>query len=209
MNAATWFSFVVIAVMTTLTPGPATLLALSNSVRLGARPAFWSSLGNASGLLLVSTLTFSGLGVLLDVSASLFALLKGMGAIYLIYLGTRMWRNKTLSPGLHTGKMPGTALKSQIFMQGLMIALTNPKAIIFFMSIFPLFLNPAAPLFSQFILLTLTFSTCAILSHTVYITLALPISRGLSLPSRMQWFNRSIGTLFALLGLGLLGAQRP
>lgn len=206
MTISNWLVFCGVALLTTFTPGPAVLLAISNSVARGPRRALIGSLGNALGLFVVSGTALAGLGIVLATSASAFTLLKLAGAGYLIYLGVRQWRNTAnafaavkASPAPHAGW--------RLFAQGVSVALTNPKGILFFSALFPQFLTQDSPLLEQFVVLTTTFSICALLSHTFYALLAHTLRNQFASPRRARLFNRVSGGLFVVLGLSLLRLQ--
>ncbi|MEI7611286.1 MAG: LysE family translocator [Betaproteobacteria bacterium] len=203
MQLSNWLVFCSVALLTTFSPGPAVLLAISNSVAQGPRRALTCSLGNAFGLFIVSGVTMAGMGVVLATSAPAFTALKIAGAGYLIYLGVKQWRTQENS--FSTEKFSPTPNAGwRLFGQGVSVALTNPKAILFFSALFPQFLSPEAPLSEQFLLLTTTFSLCALISHTFYVLLAHQLRDHFASPGRVQWFNRASGSVFVLLGLSLL-----
>jgi homoserine/homoserine lactone efflux protein len=94
MTSASWLLFVTISLVTCFTPGPAVLLAVSNTIAWGPRKTLLgSSIGSAVGIFAVSGIAMAGLGTLLHTSAWLFAGLKTAGALYLMYLGYRQWTN--------------------------------------------------------------------------------------------------------------------
>lgn len=205
MQFSNWLVFCGVALLVTFTPGPAVLMAISNAVAIGPRRALICSLGNATGLLVVSGVAMTGMGVILATSATAFMVVKLAGAGYLIYLGIRQWRRRTDV----FSSIPVTAGSTQhsaqrLFGQGMAVALTNPKAILFFSALFPQFLVPEAPIVTQFTLLTLTFAACAIFSHLVYILLAGSLKNLLGGNPRSRLFNRLTGGAFVLLGLSLL-----
>jgi len=203
MHISNWLIFCSVALLTTFSPGPAVLLAISNSVAKGPRRALICSLGNALGLLIVSGVTMAGMGVVLATSASAFTVLKIAGAGYLIYLGIKQWRNQTNAfSAENASPVPNAGWR--LFGQGVSVALTNPKAILFFSALFPQFLMQDAPLFEQFVALTITFSVCALISHTFYALLAHNLRSQFASPRRARLFNRVSGGLFVLLGLSLL-----
>ena len=206
MHLTNWLVFCGVALVVTFTPGPGVLLAISNSIAVGPRRAMVSSLGNAAGLIVISCVAMAGMGVVLATSAMAFLALKVSGAAYLIYLGIKQWRSKgsALSDlgGLAAG--PDTRTPWRLFGQGLTVALTNPKAILFFSALFPQFLVLNAPMPGQFAGLTATFVTCAILSHTFYVLLARVLKTQFSSQRRMRWFNYASGGVFVLLGLSML-----
>ncbi|MNT65581.1 Homoserine/homoserine lactone efflux protein [compost metagenome] len=133
-------------------------------------------------------------------------LLKLAGALYLVYLGIKQWRSKTSvvadAPVVADAANPNSFWK--LFRQGLTVALTNPKAILFFSALFPQFITPGEPVAIQFTVLTTSFVACAMLAHLFYANLARLLKTQLATPGRAKLFNRITGGAFVLLGLSLL-----
>lgn len=204
MSLSTWLVFLAASLITTFSPGPAILLAISNSVAFGARKALLSSVGNATGIFLVSSAAMAGLGVVLNTSAFLFGAFKVAGAAYLIYLGIRQWSSKSnifdkqVQPTLTSQQGP-----AKFFRQGMLVAVTNPKSILFFTALFPQFIKPEDSVSEQFFLLTLTFALCAVASHCFYVLLASRMKGWFSSRRRVKLFNRVSGGAFVVLGLGV------
>ena len=94
MSLSVWILFVSVALTAVLSPGPAVLHAITNSMAFGWRRVAFSSLGNVLGLLVLSGLAMGGLGLLLKGSLLVFSALKALGAGYLILLGIRQWRSR-------------------------------------------------------------------------------------------------------------------
>ncbi len=205
MSLAHWLLFCSVALLVTFTPGPAVLLAISNALALGPRRAWIGSLGNAFGLLIVSSAAMAGMGVVLATSATAFTLVKLAGAGYLVYLGVRQWRAHaaTFAPEIAPPIIAARSTR-RLFAQGMGVALTNPKAILFFSALFPQFIHADAPAFDQFAVLTVTFAGCALCSHAAYITLARSLRSQFARPERARFFNRVSAGIFVLLGLSLL-----
>ncbi|KAB8066713.1 LysE family translocator [Janthinobacterium violaceinigrum] len=206
MHLSNWLLFCSVALLVTFSPGPAVLLAISNAIAVGPRRAMISSMGNGFGLFIISGVAMAGMGVVLATSATAFMLLKLAGALYLVYLGIKQWRSKT-SIVANAPVVPGTANPNsfwKLFRQGLTVALTNPKAILFFSALFPQFITPGEPVAIQFTVLTTSFVACAMLAHLFYANLARLLKTQLATPGRARLFNRISGGAFVLLGLSLL-----
>ena len=206
MHLSNWLLFCSVALLVTFSPGPAVLLAISNSIAVGPRRAMISSMGNGFGLFIISGVAMAGMGVVLATSATAFMLLKLAGALYLVYLGIKQWRSKTSivadAPVALGAANPNSFWK--LFRQGLTVALTNPKAILFFSALFPQFITPGEPVAIQFTVLTTSFVACAMLAHLFYANLARLLKTQLATPGRAKLFNRISGGAFVLLGLSLL-----
>ncbi|SOD54575.1 LysE family translocator [Pseudoxanthomonas wuyuanensis] len=208
MDFTAWLLFCTLSLATAFSPGPAVLLAVSNAATLGARRALVSSAGNAAGVFLVSATAMLGLGALLKTSALWFGVLKAAGATYLIYLGIRQWRSGSISFASPEGALrapPQACIR--LFLQGLLVAATNPKSILFFTALLPQFMRQDAPMLRQFLALTLTFAACTALSHLCYVAMARGLERWFA-GRRALWFNRLSGMAFVLLGIGLLRLRR-
>ncbi len=204
MEFTTWFLFAGVALLAIMSPGPAILLAISNSLTHGTRSVYLSALGNEVGILLVSLSAVLGLGVILQTSTLLFLAIKVIGAAYLVYLGIRQWRSKTNLFDNNSPEEKAIRSHKSFFLEGLLIAVTNPKAILFFTALFPQFININTAVLPQFLIMTLTFMVLSFLVLVAYGKLAFKAKRWFSTSQRVKWFNRTMGSLFVLIGLGLL-----
>lgn len=155
MNIEVWVTFVLVAIVATAIPGPAMLLVASHSIGFGVAKTVFTILGNITGLTILSTLSVLGLGSLLIHSPMAFTAVKIMGAMYLIYLGMSLWR-KGLSP-LSAKSDSNQKSVVSLYAQGVAVALSNPKAILFTTALFPQFVDPTTNLLPQFLMLVSTF----------------------------------------------------
>jgi homoserine/homoserine lactone efflux protein len=114
----TWLLFMAVAILPVLSPGPGMLLAISNSLRFGPQATFYSALGNSLGLTALGLFVAFGLAAILEVSAAAFTILKIIGALYLAYLGIKLWRDgKAISlPGDIVPVMSRAKLFRQAFL---------------------------------------------------------------------------------------------
>jgi len=201
-----WLLFTSVALINVMSPGPAILLAISNGVSGGMRSVVYGALGNICGLFMVSSLSMFGVGALLSTSASLFLAVKILGAGYLIYLGINKFRQLPVSltmPEQSSAMVVVSPLRK--WREGALIALTNPKAILFFVALFPQFLNTQAPVIEQFLLMTGTFMALSLICLCGYGWLGRAARHYLAEPAIVKAFHRLTGGLF--IGLGVLMLQ--
>ncbi len=194
-----WLIYLTAIFGLSLTPGPNGLLALTHGALYGHRRALWTIAGSMLGFVLLIALSMFGLAALLKASMHTLLVLKWLGATYLIWLGIQLWR----SPPLHLAPLamatprPGT----QLFRQGLLSALSNPKVILFFGAFLPQFLDPQGSLWRQFAVMAATF---ALVEGLVEYLLARTAQRTRPWLERAgRGFNRCCGGLFGAMGLAL------
>jgi homoserine/homoserine lactone efflux protein len=197
--------FIIVAAITILSPGPGVLLTLSNAIRYGTMGSIGGIMGIALGSFVVAGVSATSLGVLLATSTLAFTLMKYIGAAYLIYMGIKLWRSPvtTLAHSVITTK---STLRQ--FAEGFTMQLTNPKAVFFFMSIFPQFVNFDGEYAQQFFLLVVTYSLLVLVIHLVYAYLAKSMRFWLSSEKASRLMNRMGGGTFVFFGIGLASASR-
>ncbi|WP_428025579.1 LysE family translocator [Arcobacter sp.] len=204
MSIDTFLIYSVIAFLYVLSPGPAVLLAIVNGMRTDMKTVAISCFGNILGLAVLSTASILGLGVLILTSATLFLIVKIAGAIYLMYLGIKFLRNKGILNIDSMEKEVKQKSKKSYFLESFLLAVTNPKPIIFFTAIFPQFLNLHEPIAPQFFIMTGEFLCFSFFGLCSYAFLSKKSKALLSNEKRMYWFNKFTGGLFIFLGIGLL-----
>lgn len=197
--------FLVVAALTVLSPGPGVVMTLSNALRFGLRGAWGGILGVACGAGVVAALSATSLGLLLASSALAFTVAKWVGALYLIYLGLRLWR----APPLRLVEAQAhRASFTRRFAEGLTLQLTNPKAIFFFLSVFPQFIEPGQAYWPQFLLLVLSYSALVVLIHCGYALGAQGARRWLTSERGGRLVNRGAALTFMGFGAALALARR-
>lgn len=202
MSFSTWLLFLSVSLAAAFSPGPGVLMAISTASSQGARRAFYSSAGNALGVFIVATTAVTGLGLLLKASELAFGLLKLAGAAYLVYLGIKAWRGAGQQTA-QAASPPVQESRFSTFRAGLLVAISNPKAILFFTAVFPQFMphDYIDPL--RFMLLTTTFTACTLLSHFFYVSCAAWLKRNVAASARRR---RLAGRSTAVVFIGMGGA---
>lgn len=129
-------AFVVAFIIFLLIPGPGNLVLISSTTKGGIRGGFAAALGVILGDQVLSWMALAGLAAVLATSPVAFAAVQWLGAIYLFWLGAKMLLAKP-------GAAPVLNIKPYHYLrQALVITLLNPKAIVFYMAFFPLFVDP-------------------------------------------------------------------
>ena len=210
MDVHSILAFTLVGGIAIASPGPATLMALNNSITYGPRSTLWSSLGNASGLFCLSAAAMLGLGALLASSEWMFNAVKIAGAGYLFYLGAKQLLKK--SPVL-AGEAQGQPTRNRpsrrkLYKSAFLTAATNPKATMFFTALFPQFIDQSAALLPQFLILTTIFMALSLTSLSLYAALASRAKGLLIRPVFSKWLNRVVGSTFIGFGAAVLSMRR-
>jgi leucine efflux protein len=136
---ADYFSFVVAVIVFLLIPGPGNLALITSTGKGGVRAGLAATLGVIAGDQVLMWLAVAGVSALLAAYPPAFRGVQWLGAGYLAWLGLRMLRARP-------GDAPVLHIEPRhFFKQTLLITLMNPKAIVFYMAFFPLFIDPARP----------------------------------------------------------------
>jgi threonine/homoserine/homoserine lactone efflux protein len=202
MRWETWSLFVVMETMLCLTPGPAVLLVLSQALARGARKSVWSSCGILAANAIYFVLSATSVGALLAASPRLFLALKWLGAAYLIYLGASAFFGKTAVVAAPEAGSP-EAKGGRSFLNGLILQLSNPKALVFFTALLPQFIDPHRSVTLQVGILGVTSIVVEFFVLLTYGIIAGKASRFAREPRFATITNRIAGALLAGAGTGL------
>lgn len=204
MDLENWLLFSSIALAATITPGPAALLVTSHSFGYGVKSTIVTILGNISGLFLLSLLSVMGLSALVLYSTIAFTVVKTAGAIYLIYLGVRLWRHgfARSTDGINNNAVRRQPNILKMYSQGITVALSNPKAIAFTTALFPQFIDHQLPLLPQFTILVTTFMLYSFACLFIYSLFGSRTSAGIKNSRFEKAISRIFGSIF--IGSGVI-----
>jgi threonine/homoserine/homoserine lactone efflux protein len=206
INPELFAGYLVATTALVLLPGPIVTLVIANSVAHGTRTGLATVVGTSSGNALLVAAGALGLGAVLAVVADLVHWIRWAGVAYLVYLGIRECRRALRRNG-DAAVAPMPAARG-VFLQGVVVALTNPKTIFFYLAFFPQFLDASLPAAPQLVLMSASFVAIAILLDSVYALLAGRL-RPLLMDARRARIRHGItGTLLLGTGLGLALARR-
>ena len=210
MSLQLWSLYASAVLLLCLTPGPNSLLAVTNGARFGVGKTLFSTLGCATGLTLLIGASLSGLGLVLAASETVFYVLKWLGACYLVYLGVSLIRTRGAFADVgKTSRSATPPSEIYLFGQGLWIVVMNPKAVIFFAAFLPQFYDPQHGLLPQFLAMAGTFVGVEVVVEVLLATFASKLAAFLSNGAGMRMFNRATGGVFVLAGAYLLTLERP
>jgi len=204
MSLEHYLSFVFIAILTITSPGPAILVAINNGLQHNMKAVFFSTLGNALGLLILAIASILGVSMLFKISAIFYTIFKTIGAFYLIYLGLKQIISSNKK--LELKESSNTKDYFKLFKTAFLVAVTNPKPIIFFSTVMPLFINYNEPTSTQFALLIATFITISFASLSTYGFLANKSTMWFNDEKRLKRFFTFSGVTFIFMGLAMLFA---
>lgn len=198
MTLEIWLAFVAAATVLLLLPGPTVLLVVAYALGQGRRVALAMVAGVALGDFTAMTVSMVGLGALLVASATLFTVMKWIGAAYLVFLGIKLWRADPRLPEVGAVKDPASLPSA--FLHAFAVTALNPKGIAFFIAFVPQFIDPETALLPQLIVLETTFVTLAAINAAAYAIVGDHLRRRMTSASVLRWLNRAGAS--CLVGMG-------
>lgn len=208
MSLSTWWIFVTATFLISAAPGPNMLLIMNQSVRFGLRASIYSMAGCMTALMIMFTLSALGLGVILQQSPAVFDALRWMGALYLAYLGYKVWTAPVTAVAIDENDQIDIKNNSNLgnkylgynafnlYKTGFFTAGSNPKALLFAAAFLPQFIQSNLPQAPQLLILLATFSVLEILWYFIYALGGLSMAQQLRKPNILRWFNRVTGGAF-------------
>ncbi len=208
-----WTEFLTVALIHLLavaSPGPDFAVVVRESVANGRRAGTWTALGVGCAIFLHVTYSLLGIGLIVSQSIVLFSALKWLAAAYLVYIGIKALRAQPATPGAEEQLVAEPAQRTArgAFVSGFITNGLNPKATLFFLSLFTVVINPHTPLLVQ-------------AGYGVYLAAATAIwfcmvawlfsqERVRAGFSRMgHWFDRAMGVVLVGLGIKVALARMP
>lgn len=204
MSFELYLAFIVASAVLILIPGPNVALIVANSVAHGTRFGLMTVAGTTTAIVMQLALVVAGATAALELLASAFEWLRWLGVVYLLWLGVTAWR----APADDLSRVaPQRRAAWTIYVRGLLVGITNPKTLLFYVAFLPQFIAADGDVPRQLSLLAVTFVVVAALLDGVWALLAGRL-RGL-LSRRSTLRNRLTGGLLMGAGVGLALARRP
>ena len=203
MSLETYLAFVAASLVLTLSPGPSILLGMVHALRFGSKKALFTAFGDITANLVQMLLVAIGLGVLIANSEVAFQMLKWGGVAVLVYMSVRMLR---AAPAVEMDLSNAASCRpARLFGSGFLVAIGNPKALVFFTAFFPQFIDPRADLGPQLLVMC---PTMAVLDFTCVMLYASSARAALGfLRKHPGLLNRISGTVL-MAAAGFLAVAR-
>ena len=199
--------FVSASIALLVVPGPTTALVVARSMSDGRRVALPLVLGVGLGDFVAATVALAGAGTLLAASATAFTAVKLAGAVYLVWLGIKLFRAEPVPPRAANDVSAATGRAA--FRDGFLVTVFNPKGILFFVAFVPQFIRADGSYLGQAAFFVLAFTVLAILNGTAYAIGADAMRRVIRSAGVLKWMNRAGGAVIAFAGIVALFTRRP
>ncbi|MDR2248601.1 LysE family translocator [Acinetobacter sp.] len=197
--------FITIAFLTLSSPGPGVLFTVTNSINYGVKTSLFGIFGLIIGMFLIAVISASGVGLIVTSNPKMFTILKYIGAFYLMYLGYKNFIKKFSSETiLNEESIQSKISKARLFYQGLFASLLNPKTIVFFIALFPQFIDIKKNIIYQFLILSLSFCFIGFLIHLAYANFSSIFKEKILSGNNFEKLNKISGCIFFLLAVILI-----
>ena len=206
MSIELYLAFCLATTVLILMPGPIVTLVIAQTLRYGTATGLSTVAGSAVGNALLVTAGALGLSTILILLADLFEIIRWLGAAYLIWLGVREWRSRGVD--LNATEAGRRQTKATMFWRGVLVAITNPKTILFYAAFFPQFIDIATPLGPQLLSMCVSFVVIAGIFDSCYALMAGRLRGYLTGARRAQIRSRVTGGLLVGTGIGLALARQ-
>lgn len=204
MNPELLLAFAAATAVIIIIPGPVVTLVLANSVAYGTRSALLTVVGAGTAATLQLAVIGLGMTSLIVLLTDWFQWLRWAGVAYLIWLGVQQWRNGRVDPSLPEA----AASHSRLYLQGFVVAATNPKTLLFYAAFLPQFIDPTGQVGLQMLVLCVVFLCIALTFDSSYALLAGRLRPMLLTRRGALWRGRITGTLLIGAGFGLALARK-
>jgi threonine/homoserine/homoserine lactone efflux protein len=203
MSTELYAAYLIACLIIVIVPGPTVTLIVANSLRHGPRAGILNMLGTQVGEAIIITAAGIGLASLIELMGHWFDWLRLAGAAYLIWLGWKMIR----ASGETVGGAPPQAPRGGFVAQGALVALSNPKTLLFFGAFFPQFIDPSRNYVVQIAIMGVTAMVISAISDSTYAFASGRAGRALS-ARRVRLLSRLSGGFLIGGGVWLAVSRR-
>ena len=206
-TSSQWVAFLVASILFIQVPGPSLLFTIGRALTVGRREALLSVVGNAIGVTTQAVLVAVGLGAVVAASVTAYTVVKVAGAAYVIWLGVQAVRNR--HEAREALEKQVSAKRGHALRIGMVVGVTNPKTILFFVAFLPQFTNAAAGHVAvQMAVLGAVFGALAICSDSVWALLAARAREWFARkPARLDKLGATGGVMMVGLGAVMIARE--
>lgn len=206
MDLHIWLAFAAASFLMAIIPGPGVASIIGFAMSSGRTTALASVLGMALGNTLAISISLSGAGAILGTSALAFTVLKWLGALYLIAIGSIAIIRSGVRSSTENLTSPISARAA--FITNVAVGTFHPKTILFFMAFATQFIRVDEPYLIQAAVLVATFTAIAAVTDTIYALTASSASRLIRRPAVRKWSQRAGGGALLSAGIAMAAMRR-
>ena len=199
MSLEVYIVFLLATIVVVFSPGPAAITVASQGASNGAKKSLFGVFGVASANVVYFFLSATGIASLIIASNTLFAIIKWIGVLYLLYLGFNALLSKN-SVIKVDAKFSQAKLK-KLFLQGFIVELANPKALLYFSALIPQFLDVDQSIYEQLLIMGITCFVIDCIAYGLYGFFGDRISKGAIKTWMVNLINKATGGFFIFIGL--------
>ena len=206
MSPEVLITFIAACILLGLTPGPNMSLILASTLASGLRAGLTTLAGTTTGLALLVAAAAAGMSSVMVFMSEWFDVIRWVGALYLVYLGVRtLWQLRRRPEG---APPPTHRAGANLYLEGVLVSLSNPKVLLFLGAFLPQFIDPAGDAVWQLSLLAVLFVVVLAAVDVAY-TLAVARARATLDAARLRLLDGAAGVLLLLGGLALAMVRKP
>ncbi|AYO52871.1 threonine transporter RhtB [Acinetobacter sp. WCHAc060033] len=195
MSYQVWFAYMLACWVISISPGAGAIASMSSGLNYGFRRGYWNAIGLQLALLVQIMVVAAGIGVLFATTPVAFLVVKWFGVLYLLYLAYLQWTAKTQSIDIQA-EQPTKSIP-KLILNGFIVNISNPKAIVFLLAVLPQFLDLSKPQWIQYVIMATTMVTIDLIVMAGYTGLAAKVLRLLKSPKQQKYMNRTFAVLFS------------
>ncbi|AJB49775.1 LysE family transporter [Acinetobacter nosocomialis] len=199
MSLQVWFAYMLACWVISISPGAGAIASMSSGLNYGFRHGYWNAIGLQIALLIQIMIVAAGVGVLFATTPLAFQAVKWFGVAYLLYLAYLQWTAPVKDIEIQHEKKNKSI--SALLLNGFVVNISNPKAIVFLLAVLPQFLDLNKPQWIQYLIMAATMVTIDLIVMAGYTGLASKVLRLLRSPKQQKYLNRGFAVMFSCAAL--------
>ncbi|EXF98258.1 LysE family transporter [Acinetobacter baumannii] len=199
MSLQVWFAYMLACWVISISPGAGAIASMSSGLNYGFRHGYWNAIGLQIALLIQIMIVAAGVGVLFATPPLVFKAVKWFGVAYLLYLAYLQWTAPVKDIEIQHEKKDKSV--SALLLNGFVVNISNPKAIVFLLAVLPQFLDLSKPQWIQYLIMAATMVTIDLIVMAGYTGLASKVLRLLRSPKQQKYLNRGFAVMFSCAAL--------